>query len=504
MAGHIFGAINLGSSELALKIYEISKKTGITELTHVRRKFAIGVETYRAGYISYRSMTEICETLNDFTRIMNEFGVDSSDVCGTSGIREAENMLVLLDQIRIQTGYNARILSNSEARFLYYKALAMNESNFSALSEEGTLVVDVGAGSMQLSFFKDGLLQVTENLLLGSSRIQELLQVMEDEAYDYNELIDEYIEKDITSFFKLYLDGVKIKHIVAVGGMIPDAYHYMKDQKVEFDGIIKSKSLNKVKLFTGISPGNSKLVLPTVLILRKIAIMADCNKFILSPIDLCDAMAAEFAEKRLRILPDHDINLDIISSARNIAAKYHSDIDHVETVERLSLQIFDKIKKLHGLGKRERLLLQLGVLLHNVGSFISDIHSRENAYHILMNTEIIGISDRERRMIANMIRYNEDRFPDYMALNEDISKDQYITVVKLNAIVKIANVLDKSNRHKIKRIGVSVEGDVLLVTAETMEDITLEKGLFHDKASAFEEIFGIRPKLIQKKTGRNL
>ena len=496
MAGHIFGAINLGSSELALKIYEISKKTGITELTHVRRKFAIGVETYRAGYISYRSMTEICDTLNDFTRIMNEFGVDSSDVCGTSGIREAENMLVLLDQIRIQTGYNARILSNSEARFLYYKALAMNEPNFSALSEEGMLAVDVGAGSMQLSFFKDGLLQVTENLLLGSSRIQELLQVMEDEAYDYNELIDEYIEKDITSFFKLYLDGVKIKHIVAVGGMIPDAYHYMKDQKVEFDGIIKSKSLNKVKLFTGISPENSKLVLPTVLILRKIAIMADCNKFILSPIDLCDAMAAEFA--------DHDVNLDIISSARNIAAKYHSDIDHVETVERLSLQIFDKIKKLHGLGKRERLLLQLGVLLHNVGSFISDIHSRENAYHILMNTEIIGISDRERRMIANMIRYNEDRFPDYMALNEDISKDQYITVVKLNAIVKIANVLDKSNRHKIKRIGVSVEGDVLLVTAETMEDITLEKGLFHDKASAFEEIFGIRPKLIQKKTGRNL
>ena len=504
MAGHIFGAINLGSSELALKIYEINKKNGITELTHVRRKFAIGVETYSTGYISYRSMTEICDTLNDFTRIMQEFGVDSSDVCGTSGIREAENMLVLLDQIRIQTGYNARILSNSEARFLYYKALAMNEPHFSEISEDGTLTVDVGAGSMQLSFFKDGLLQVTENLLLGSSRIQELLQVMEDEAYDYNELIDEYIEKDITSFFKLHLEGVKVKHIVAVGGMIPDAYHYIKDQKVEFDGIIKSKTLNRVKELTGISPENLKLVIPTVLILRKIAIMADCNKFILSPIDLCDAMAAEFAEKRLHMAPDHDYNSDILSTARQMAIKYHSDIEHLKTVEMLSLQIFDKIKKLHGLGKRERLLLQLGVILHNIGSFISDIHSRENSYHILMNTEIIGISDRERRMVANMIRYNDDRFPDYMALNEDISKEQYITVVKLNAILKIANVLDKSNRHKIKKVGVSLENDVLTVTAETMADITLEKGLFHDKASAFEEIFGIRPKLTQKKTGRNL
>lgn len=502
MAGHIYGAINLGSSELALKIYEISKKNGITELTHVRRRFSIGVETYSTGFISYRSMTEICETLKDFTRIMSEFGVESSDVYGTSGIREAENMLVLLDQIRIQTGYNARILSNSEARFLYYKALAMNEPRFFELIEEGTLAVDVGAGSMQLSFFNEGHLQVSENLLLGSSRIQELLQVMEDEAYDYNELIDEYIEKDITSFFKLYLGGVKIRHIVAVGGMIPDAYHYMKDQKAEFDGLIKSKTLNKAKLLSGISAENAKLVLPTVLILRKIALMANCNRFVLSPIDLSDAMAAEFAEKKLRIATEHDFTSDILTTARQLALKYRSDIEHIETVEMLALQIFDRIKKLHGLGKRERLLLQIAVQLHNIGSFISDLHSRENSYHIVMSTELIGISDRERRMIANVIRYNDDRFPDYMALNEDITKEQYITVVKLNAILKTANVLDKSNRHKIREVGVSLANDVLTITAETMADITLEKGLFHEKANAFEEIFGIRPKLVQKKTGR--
>ena len=502
MAGHIYGAINLGSSELGLKIYEISKKNGITELTHVRRRFAIGVETYSTGHISYRSMTEICETLNDFTRIMQEFGVQSSDVYGTSGIREAENMLVLLDQIRIQTGYSARILSNSEARFLYYKALAMLEPRFPELMQDVSLAVDVGAGSMQLSYFNHGQLQVSENLLLGSSRIKELLQVMEDEAYDYNELIDEYIEKDIASFFKLYLEGVKIRHIVVVGGMIPDAYFYMKDQKAEFDGLIKSKNLSKVNLLSKISGEKSKLVIPTILILRKIAIMANCNRFILSPIELCDAMATEFAEKKLHLSANHDFTLSIITTARQLAIKYRSDMEHIETVEMLALQIFDRIKKLHGLGKRERLLLQLSVTLHSIGSFISDIHSRDNSYHIIMSTELIGISDRERRMIANVVRYNEDRFPDYMALNEDISKEQYITVVKLNAILKTANVLDKSNRHKIREVGVSLAGDVLTITAETMADITLEKGLFHDKAGAFEEIFGIRPKLVQKKTGR--
>ena len=504
MAGHIYGAINLGSSELSLKIFEISKKNGIVPLTHVRKKFAIGVETYSTGFISYRSMTEICSTLNDFTRIMEEFDVDSSDVYGTSGIREAENMLVLIDQIRIQTGYNVRILSNTEARFLYYKALAVNESRFEQLSHDGLMTVDVGAGSLQLSVFNNGVLQVTSNLLLGSSRIHELLQVMEEETYDYTSLVDEYIEKDITNFLRHNLGEIRIRHIIAVGGMIPDAYYYMRDKKAEFDGFMKSKALSKIKgLLSGVSKEASQLVLPTILILRKIATLTECDKIILSPIDLCDSMAAEFAEKRLKLKPDHDFSEDIIAAARNVAIKYHSDMEHIETVDRLATQIFDKIKKFHGLGRRERLLLRIDVTLHNVGAFISDQRGRSNSYHIVMATELIGISDRERRMIANIIRYNEDRFPDYLELREDISREQYITVIKLNAILKTANVLDKSNRHKIKSVGVTLDGGVLTVTADTMADITLEKGLFHDKANAFEEIFGIRPKLVQKKSGRN-
>lgn len=74
--------------------------------------------------------------------------------------------------------------------------------------------------------------------------------------------------------------------------------------------------------------------------------------------------------------------------------------------------------------------------------------------------------------------------------------------VKLNAILKIANVLDKSNRQKIKNVGVSERNGILTITADTMADITLEKGLFLHKADVFEEVFGIRPVLKQKRTGK--
>ena len=75
-------------------------------------------------------------------------------------------------------------------------------------------------------------------------------------------------------------------------------------------------------------------------------------------------------------------------------------------------------------------------------------------------------------------------------------------MTKLNSILRIANVLDKSNRHKIKSVSVTLKNDQLIVTADTMADITLEQGLFNRKALAFQNIFGIKPVLRQKRSGK--
>ena len=46
MAIKTFAAIEVGSSKLEMKIYEISKKLGFRELDHVRYMIALGVDTY--------------------------------------------------------------------------------------------------------------------------------------------------------------------------------------------------------------------------------------------------------------------------------------------------------------------------------------------------------------------------------------------------------------------------------------------------------------------------
>ena len=66
-------------------------------------------------------------------------------------------------------------------------------------------MVDVGGGSMQLSLFDKNNLICTQNILLGSLRIQEFLQDMQKHTDNYQNLVYEYISNDLHTFSELYL-----------------------------------------------------------------------------------------------------------------------------------------------------------------------------------------------------------------------------------------------------------------------------------------------------------
>ena len=130
MAVTTFAAIDVGSYELELTIYEISPKKGINQLDRVRKIIGLGRDTYGRGVISHERVDEMCRLLLKFKEIMSEYQVDGYKAYGTSALREAENREVVLDQIQVRTGIKIEILSNSEQRFLCYKAIAAKENEF--------------------------------------------------------------------------------------------------------------------------------------------------------------------------------------------------------------------------------------------------------------------------------------------------------------------------------------------------------------------------------------
>ena len=77
MALTTFAAIDVGSYEISMKIFELAKKTQYREVNDVRYRIELGAESYSVGMLSMETVDKICEILEDFKRIMKEFGVTS-------------------------------------------------------------------------------------------------------------------------------------------------------------------------------------------------------------------------------------------------------------------------------------------------------------------------------------------------------------------------------------------------------------------------------------------
>ena len=205
MAVELFAAIDVGSFELELGIYEISKKTGVRRVDHIRHVIALGKKTYSEGKISYDLVDEMCQVLGDFAQTMKAYKVKGYRAYATSAMREAKNNQIILDQIRVRTGLKVRIISNSEQRFISYKAIASKAVEFNRIIQEGTAIVDVGFGSAQISLFDKDALVTTQNLSLGTLRVRELLARIPANAKAHREQIEELVDNEPVSYTHLTL-----------------------------------------------------------------------------------------------------------------------------------------------------------------------------------------------------------------------------------------------------------------------------------------------------------
>lgn len=75
MADKLFAAIDVGSFEMAMKIYEISSKKGMKEIEHVRHRLALGSDSYNSGKISFSKIDDLCDVLRKFSDIMASYHV---------------------------------------------------------------------------------------------------------------------------------------------------------------------------------------------------------------------------------------------------------------------------------------------------------------------------------------------------------------------------------------------------------------------------------------------
>lgn len=517
-----FAAIDVGSFELEMGIYEMSRKAGFREIDHVRHVIALGRDTFNEGKISYGLVEELCQVLEDFARIMKTYQVEDYRAYATSAMREAKNNQIVQDQIRVRTGFDIKIISNSEQRFISYKAIAAKDDEFQKIIQQGTAIVDVGYGSMQISLFDKDTLVSTQNLPLGVLRLREMLSHIQVTGRDRRELTAEMVDNELIIFRKMYLKDRQIGNLIGIGDSIRTLVYKMRAGMPEgqrrdritleefnrFFDRIKGMTADQLEETFDVGHEYAAMLLPTAIIYKRIMETTGAGMMWIPGIQMTDGIAAEYAENKKILKFNHNFDNDIIVTSRNMAKRYKCHMSHIQAVEKMALNIFDSLKKYHGLKTRERLLLQIAANLHSCGKFVTMRGASECAYNIIMATEIIGLSHIEREVVANVVRYHGQTFR-YNELAIEARPSRYtrlaapdnliMIVAKLTAILRLAESMDRSHKAKLEDSRIIVKDNQLMITAEYAGDVTLEHMSIQQETDFFEEIFGIRPLLKQKK-----
>ncbi len=479
-----FAAVDIGAYNVQLKVFEITKDKGIVKIDNLKKELELGSEVYRTGKLSFKTIEELCQVLYDFLIVIKGYKITNYAVGVTSGLRQASNINTVLDRIKVRTGFDVRVLSNSEQRFLSFKAVAACEEKFEEFTKKSAAIVEVGSTSTQISIFENGVLVATNNIRLGSIRIRELIYDLSEDSNHFDALIEELLLNDLQTLNRLYIKDRKIENVIVIGEIITSDVRKLVP---EFKNKIYS-----VEDFMNI-PSKT----PCMKIYRKIIENFKAKSVLISDVDMCDAIVADYALANKKIKVVHNFEDDILEEARTICKRYNGSIKHVELLREHTGEIFDMMKKYHGLDVRDRLLLSIAAILHDCGKYVSMRYAADCSYNIIMSTEIIGLSHKEREIIANVVKYNTMEIEDNRVLG--YSDEDYLKLVKLVAILRVGNAMDRSHKQKYKNHKLEIKNNELIITANTNDDITLEIGLFKDKADFFEEVYGIKPVLRKKK-----
>ena len=302
MAYKTFAAIDVGSYELAMKIYEISGKNGIKEIDHIRHRIELGTDSYFMGKINNDRVDELCRMLNEFMAIMKSYKVDAYKAYGTSAVRESQNRLILLDQIETWTGIHIDALSNSEQRFLDYKSVASRVKDFQSIIDKSTAFIDIGGGSIQISLFDEDSLVTSQNIRPGVLRMREELSRVSYRSYQLEDIVEEMVCDSFESFREMFVGDKKIQNVILVDDYVSLVVqrNYIDTIKkgqvstenfLEFVDSLKKKKAREIALSLGLAQENISLLHLSALMIKYMIRLLGAEMLWAPGVYLCDGCA---------------------------------------------------------------------------------------------------------------------------------------------------------------------------------------------------------------------
>lgn len=222
-------AIDIGSNAVRLLINRIWKSDSgeikVIKESLVRVPVRLGEVSFTTGHIGLQKEKKLIKTFKAFKNLMDIYEVEDFMACATSAMRDAENHKEVIKRIAEKTGVEIEVIDGkTEAR------LILSTMSLQRFELEGDyLYIDVGGGSTELSYIKNGKPQKSKSFKIGTVRL--LKGKVKDKLW-----------KEMTQWLKEEVSTLETDKLIAIGtgGNINKLF--------KLAGIIDTKVISTAKL----------------------------------------------------------------------------------------------------------------------------------------------------------------------------------------------------------------------------------------------------------------
>ncbi len=446
--------------------------------------------------------------LKRFRQIAESAGA-SLHAVATSAVREADNRDEFLRRARDEAGVDVDVVSGAEEARLIHVGVLQAVAGL----ERRHLLIDIGGGSTEFVIGEGPRVLEALSLKLGAIRLTERFlrrePLRKKDVTECRRYVRAYLThpvrgaRDLGFEFAVGSSGTvsnlaEMVHAARGGEPLRtiSSFRFSADELgAVVDRLAKAPTVADRLEVPGLDPKRADIILGGAIILEQAFAELEIQEMTVSDHALREGVLLDALRRRERTSVGH---LEEIrrQSVLHLAAICPGEKSHSEHSTRLALQLFEATGPWHRLADQCEEWLEAAGLLANVGLFVSHDRHHLHSYYVIRHSDLlVGFTDHEIELIAQVARYHRKSAPrprhaEFARLG---SSDQD-TVRTLAGILRVAVALDRTRAGLVEKLSVSSDddGEVEIVVEAGGRDIGLELYTAEARTSLLEEALDVK------------
>jgi len=499
----VIAALDAGSNAIRAVVARATSATEVRQLASARWTVRLGHGVFTRGRLDSRTIGRALETFTQFRALIERYDVSEYCAVATSAAREAANRDAFIARIRREAGIELTIIdAREEARLVREAVFAEASGRFSP-----RVIVDLGGGSLELSYLRGRKVARSMALPLGTVRLMEQYGLAGRFSSDGLARLKRHVLAQLRSHGPA--DHLRGAAVVACGGnaealarLVPGSrvagfntldVHRLSERLWE---ILRLGVEERVQAF-GVRRDRAEVIGVAAVIFTTLGEWLGARQMVVPGVGVREGVLHDLAAAHFGPATAHDERAAALrQQARRFAARMHSDAAHCEHVRRLAAQLFDQLAPVHRLAPGQRVPLELGALLHDVGSAVNPRGHHKHGEYLVRHADLPGLGGHQQAVLACLVRYHGKATPEpHHRLYRSLAPSDRQRVRQLAGLLRIAVALDAGRAQAVRRVETQLLHNTIWLRVVAAADVHVDLSELRRKGRFFEREFSVRLQL---------